>query len=294
MRPPCRSRRACLPARHGRVGLSRRSAWAVLLFASAWLLAGCVSTSTGGVAGIPRLDGGTRDRITASDEPEAVRRARVRLELAGAYFSRGQMTTALDEVKLAIASDPTQAAAFNLRGLIYANLGDDQLADESFQRALALDRADADVMQNYGWYLCQRGRFADAERLFLQALSVPQYRDTTRTLMTKGVCQARAGQLPQAQATLQRAHELDPANPAVAVNLAEVLYRQGDAARAKFLMQRVNAQPEVVNAQTLWLAARIEQRLGNAAAAKAMGEQLVARFPQSPEAAAYERRQFDE
>ena len=266
----------------------------VLLIAACVWLSGCVSTSTGGVAGIPSFGGGTRDRITASDEPENVRRARVRLELAAAYFSRGQMNTALDEVKLAIASDPTQAAAFNLRGLIYANLGDDQLAEESFQRALGLDRADADVMQNYGWYLCQRDRFADAERLFLQALSVPRYRDTPRTLLTKGVCQARAGQLPQAHGTLQRAYELDPSNPAVAVNLAEVLYRQGDHARAQFLMQRVNAQPDVVSAQTLWLAARIEHRLGNAAAAQSLGAQILARFPQSPEAAAYERRRFDE
>jgi type IV pilus assembly protein PilF len=272
---------------------SRRVISALLVVAGLSLSA-CVSTSTGGVTGIPSFGGGTRDRITASDEPENVRRARVRLELAGAYFSRGQMTTALDEVKLAIASDPTQAAAFNLRGLIYANLGDDQLAEESFQRALSLDRADPDVMQNYGWYLCQRDRFADAERLFMQALSVPRYRDTSRTLLTKGVCQARAGQLPQAQGTLQRAYELDPGNPAIGVNLAEVLYRQGEHARAQFLMQRVNAQPEVVSAQTLWLAARIEHRLGNAAAAQSLGAQILARFPQSPEALAYERRRFDE
>ena len=46
------------------------------------------------------------------------------MELASAYFGRGQMTTALDQVKLAIAADPQYGEAFNLRGLIYANLGD--------------------------------------------------------------------------------------------------------------------------------------------------------------------------
>ena len=48
------------------------------------------------------------------------------------------------------------------------------------------------------------------------------------------------------------------------------------------------------NAQTLWLAARIENRLGNRQAAITLGDQLRARFPQSPEATAYERRQFNE
>ncbi|MFG5410812.1 type IV pilus biogenesis/stability protein PilW [Piscinibacter sakaiensis] len=232
--------------------------------------------------------------MTASDEPEATRRARVRLELATAYFSRGQMTTALDEVKQSIAADPTIAAAFNLRGLIYANLGDHALAEDSFQRALAIDRADADTMQNYGWYLCQQRRYDEAERLFRQAMDVPRYADTARTLMTKGICQARAGQLATAEATLGRAYELDAGNPVIAVNLSEVLYRRGQYERARFIMRRVNAQTDVSNAQTLWLAARIEQKLGNGPQVQLLGEQLRGRFPNAPEAVAYERRQFDE
>jgi type IV pilus assembly protein PilF len=258
---------------------------------AAALLAACAQP---GQPGFAPLRGETRDRITASDEPEGMRRARVRLELAAAYYDRGQMTTALDEVKLAIAAYPSLPAAFNLRGLIYASLGDHALAEESFRRALSLDRADADTMQNFGWYLCQQRRFAEAEALFLQALEVPQYRDTSRTLLTKGVCQARAGKLAQSEATLQRAYELDVANPAIAVNLAEVLFQRGSFERARGIVQRVNARPEVINAQTLWLAARIENKLGNAQAVQGLGNQLRSRFPESPEAGAYESRRFDE
>jgi type IV pilus assembly protein PilF len=268
-----------------------RSVQAVSLLLVALLLAACARGPGGGLAA-PR--GEARDRVTASDEPEAMRRARVRLELAGAYYGRGQMTTALDEVKQAIASDPTMAAAFNLRGLIYANLGDPGLAEDSFRRALALDRQDPDVMQNYGWFLCQQGKYPQAHALFKQALEVPRYRDTPRTLLAKGVCQARAGQTVDAETTLQRAYELEPANPAIGVNLAEVLVQRGNLERARLLIRRVNSQAEVVNAQTLWLAARIEHKLGNRDGAQALGDQLRARFPQSPEAGAYDRRQFDE
>jgi type IV pilus assembly protein PilF len=265
--------------------------WLLLLLVSVALLAGCARGGPGANVS-PR--GETRDRITASDEPEGARRARVRLELASAYYSRGQMTTALDEVKQAIIADPTMAAAFNLRGLIYSNLGDKVLAEESFRRALSLNRRDADVMQNYGWYLCQEGRFDEAHALFLQALEVPNYRDSPRTLLAKGVCQARSGQLPAAEVTLQRAYELEPSNPAIGVNLAEVLLKRGNLDRSRFIIRRVNSQADVVNAQTLWLAARIEHKLGNRDTAQSLGDQLRARFPQSPEAGAYERRQFDE
>lgn len=263
-----------------------------LLLLLASLFSACVRSGAAG--GFGPLRGETKDRITASDEPEATRRARVRLELAGAYYGRGQYTTALDEVKQAIAADPNIAAAFNLRGLVYASLGDHGLAEESFRKALTLDRSDADVMQNYGWYLCQQNRFREAALLFKQALDVPQYRDTARTLLAKGVCEARAGQLVQSEATLQRAYELDAGNPATAVNLSEVLFQRGNFERARFIIRRVNAQTDVSSAQTLWLAARIENKLGNAQGAQSLGQELRDRFPQSPEAGAFEHRRFDE
>jgi len=236
----------------------------------------------------------TQDVRTDSDQTDAERRARVRLELAGAYFSRGQATTALNEVKLALQAKPDLADAHNLRGLIYASMGEVGLAEESFKQALQLNPRDADAMQNYGWFLCQQRRFADAEVQFNAALAVPNYRDTTRTLLTIGVCQARNNQWPEAERTLQRSYELDPANPTTAVNLAEVLLRRGEFERARFYIRRVNSVDELVSAQTLWLAARIEHKLGQAGQVKNLGNQLVNRFPQSAEALSYEKGRFDE
>ena len=234
-----------------------------VLFGAA-LLSACVTTRTP----LPAATGDSRDRITASDESDGSKRAKVRMELAAAYFGRGQMTTALDQVKLAIIANPNQSDAYNLRGLIYANLGDDALAEESFRRALQLNPRDADTMQNFGYYLCQKKRYPEANAMFDQVLAVPRYLDAPRTLLTQGVCQAQAGQLPQAEATLLQSYQLDPGNPSTAVNLSEVLYRRGDYERARFYVRRVNAVPEVANAQTLWLAARIEHRSGNARAAQ--------------------------
>ncbi|MEO5844473.1 MAG: type IV pilus biogenesis/stability protein PilW [Caldimonas sp.] len=236
----------------------------------------------------------SRDRITASDEPEPQKRARARMELASAYFGRGQMTTALDQVKLAIASDPLYGDAFNLRGLIYANLGETVLAEESFKRAIQLNARDADSMHNFGWFLCQQQRYGEAGAMFSQALVVTQYRGTARTLLAQGVCQAHAGKLPDAEASLTRAYELDPSSPFTATNLSEVLYRRGEFERARFYVRRVNALPDVANAQTLWLAARIESKLGNRQGTAEFGAQLRNRFPDSREAAAFARSAFDE
>ena len=260
---------------------------AVLLAA---LLSACVSTRTPP----PETGGDSKDRVTASDESDGSKRAKVRMELATAYFGRGQMTTALDQVKLAIIANPNQSDAYNLRGLIYANLGDEQLAEESFRRALQLNPRDADVMQNFGYYLCQKKRYPESNVLFEQAIAEPKNSDPSRTLLTQGVCQAQGGQWPQAEATLLKSYQLDPGNPSTAVNLSEVLYRRGDYERARFYVRRVNALPEVSNAQTLWLAARIEQRAGNARAAQDFADQLRGRYPDSRETSLLARGAYDE
>ena len=267
----------------------RHLAFAMFMAALALSLSGCASQGAASAPG-----GAGQDLVTASDESDASKRAHVRMELASLYFERGQMTTALDQVKLAIAADPAFGEAFNLRGLIYANLDDERLAEESFRRALQLNARDADTMQNLGYFLCQKKRYGEANSLFDQALAVPRYRDAGRTLLTKGVCLAFAGQLAESEASLLRSYEIDPTNPSVAFNLSGVLYRRGDYERARFFIRRVNAVPAIANAQTFWLALRIENRIGNRPGVQDFGDQLRRRFPESREFAAFQRGSFDE
>jgi type IV pilus assembly protein PilF len=259
--------------------------------AVALLLAACTTTTTTTGRGAP-VAADPRDRATSSDESDATRRARSRLELATAYYANGQMEVALEEVKRAIAADPTQAAPFNLRGLIYASLGDDKLAEESFRRALELNPRDANAMHNFGGFLCPRKRYAEALALFDQALAVPQYRDVPRTLLAKGLCLAYDKQYVEAERALSRSLQLDPTNPSTATNLAEVLYRLGQYQRAQATIRRVNDTAGVANAQTLWLAARIERALGNFNAVGDLGARLRSQFPSSPEAEAFDKGRF--
>jgi type IV pilus assembly protein PilF len=252
------------------------------------LLAACAAP-----AGIPAGAPGGGPR-TASDQTDADRRASVRLELAALHFNQGQYNMALDEIKLALVAKPELGAAFSLRGLVYASMGEEALADESFARALQINPRDADALHNRGWYLCQRNKFAEADHQFEQALAIPQYRDAQRTYMAQGVCHARAGKLEEAERKLSRAYELDPSNPTAALNLSEVLYRRGEYERARFYIGRVNQREDLSNAQTLWLALRVENRLGNKGRVEEFGRQLRNRFPQAPETLAYDRGRLDD
>ena len=265
--------------------MRRSAALAAPLLALGLVLAGCASKP-----GAPD----EREPRTASDQSDPERRARVRLELAGLNLGRGQSSTALDEVKKAIAAKPDLPESYSLRGLIYASMGEPALAEESFQRALQIAPRDGDTMHNYGWFLCQQKRYAESEVQFTAAVAQTQYRDATRTLLAQGVCQARAGRWVEAERSLARSYELDPANPATAYNLSDVLMRRGEFDRARFYVGRINAVPELTTAQSLWLAARIERGMGNNQAVQDLGRRLREQFPQSTEVLQFERGRFDE
>lgn len=260
----------------------------------AWVaLAWVVLSAVAGCASSPGAEAPSQDRVTESDEPEGRKRARIRMELAVGYFEQGQTSVALDEVKQVIALDPSFPDAYNLRGLIYMRLNDLRQADESFRRAVALNPSDANVQHNYGWLLCQQGRYDDSQRAFDVAMANPLYAGRAKTLMAQGLCQAKAGRVAEAERSLARSYELDAGNPVTGYNLALLLYRRGDYTRTQFYIRRLN-NSELANAETLWLGIRVERHLNDDVAMRQLGEQLRKRYPQSREATAYERKAFND
>lgn len=252
-------------------------------------LAACAN----GAGSLPGQDVQKADLVTESDEPEGRRRARIRLELAVGYFEEGQTTVALDELKQALTADPNFAEAYNLRGLVYMRLNDVRLAEESFRRGIALNPGDSDVYHNYGWLMCQQGRYAESTQFFARALANPKYGDRPKTFMIQGLCQIRAGVLAEAEVSLSRSYELDAGNPITGFNLATLLFQRGEFVRAQFYIRRLN-NSESANAESLWLGIKIERRLDNRDAVGQLAGQLRKRFGQSPELARYERGAFDE
>lgn len=231
--------------------------------------------------------------VTDSDEPEARKRARIRLELAVGYFEQGQTTIALDELKQSIAADPSYADSYNLRGLIYMRLADYRFAEESFNKALSIQPRNSDVMHNLGWLFCQVGRYAESTDLFNRALSNPQYVERAKTFRILGLCQSRAGLQAQAESSLMKSYELDAGNPITAYNLADLLFQRKDFPRAQFYIRRLN-NSELANAESLWLGVKVERQLANREAMLQLAGQLEKRFPQSTQALAFQRGSFDE
>ena len=236
----------------------------------------------------PESTGGT----IVGEVGDARNRARVHTDLAGAYYERGNMGVALDELRHATTADPSYPQAYELLGLVYMELKDARQAESNFERALRLSPNDANINHNYGWFLCQNGREKDSIKYFLQALRNPLYASPGRTYSTAGLCSLRGNNPKDAEEFFQRALRADPDDPTSLLQLAQIRFRQGNTEEARRLVSRYNKLVSP-NPESLWLAVRIERKLGERVTEQAYATQLRRRFPNSAEYQSLQRGQYD-
>lgn len=252
--------------------------------ASAAFLAGCASNSSTTPPG---------EAPAVSDQTDNQRRARIRLQLAVGYYEQRQMAVALDEIRQALAADPAFAEAYVMRALIYMEMGENKLAEENFLQAIKLFPNNPDFNNNFGWFLCQNGREKDSIAYFDAALKNRAYQSPAKALNNAGICSMKLKDKTAAERYFSQAFQYDPGNPTTNSNLARIYYERGDFERARFYIGRV-MKSDIMTADVLWLAIKIERKLGDRAAETSLATQLRRRHGGSAEFAAYQRGAFDE
>jgi type IV pilus assembly protein PilF len=243
------------------------------LFLLALSMTGCVTQSDGGY-------GGTPQRNISREETSA----KIHTELAAQYYDRGQLGVALEEVSLALHSKSDYAPAYNVRGLVRMALHEDQQADEDFQHSLRLDSTDSDAHNNYGWFLCKRGKEPDSIKHFMAALKNPLYSTPGKAYLNAGLCSINAGNVKDAEEFLQKALMAQPNMPEALLGLANLYFTKADYAGAKsyfMTFKRNNVSP--LTAENLWLAVRIERKLGDRITENNYAMQLRKNFPDARE-----------
>jgi type IV pilus assembly protein PilF len=240
---------------------------------------------------------GNAELKTASDQTAAEKRAIIRLQLAVGYYQQGKYDIALDEIKKAIAADPSYADAYGMRALIYTAMGQVPLADDNYQQALRLAPGNPDLANNYGSFLCQTAnRPREAMPQFETALKNPSYQTPVSALVNAGTCSLKTKNIDAAERYLLDALRYNPELPAVSSGLARVYFERRDYQRAGFFINRLTEVSKLDNlsADALWLALRVQRKLGERSMEASLVAQLRRRFPGSPEYLAYERGAFDE
>lgn len=262
----------------------------VLLLAAALGLAACQTTTTTVVDGqvVAQTSG-----PSANAPRENAERARARLQLAAAYYRNGQLGIALEEGKRALELDPRQAATLGFLGLVYNDLGERTQAEDSFRRALAIEPANPDLNNNYGWFLCRNAQQRESIQYFERAARDPLYATPARALQNAGACLAAIKDWSGAAGLLKRAFEIEPGNPSVLYDATRVAIASGDAERAVFYYQLLSRDGEN-SAPVLWLGVRTARVAGDARTESRRARELNQKFPDSPEARRLQRGDFND
>lgn len=219
----------------------------------------------------------------AKSEGDPQRRSQIRLELATALYQQGSLGQALEEARQSVALDPSSAQAYGLIGLIHLDLDERVKAQEAFNTALKLTPDDSELRNNYGWFLCRTGRYAESIPEFMAALRNPLYPTPARPLHNAGVCSLASGDQAGAEAYFQRAFQIDPTNPVSMYHLGEINLKRGNVEQARFYAQRLLASYPA-SAETLWLALRVDRKSGDRDGFNSLSSQLRRQFPASREA----------
>jgi type IV pilus assembly protein PilF len=247
----------------------------LVILAALAVLAGCNSTPKAPEP-VPRVILPPQQQASPSE------RARMHTNLAGGYYERAQMDIAIEELNLAVATDPGYAQAYNVYGLVYAVLGDDRKAEQSFQRALELAPNDSDVHHNWGWYLCQHKREREALAQFEIAVSNSLYRTPEIALVNAGRCAQTIGEIRVAEAYFRRALTAQPGNALASYGVALIAYKEARYEEARRWMRAV-MQTTTPPPEAIYLGLCIERKLGDKQAELSYISQLRNRFPDSAE-----------
>lgn len=237
-------------------------------------LASCTSTTT------KQVDPADNSQPTVPADSR--KRATIHTELAAMYFQRGQDVVAVQELKEAIAIAPDYAPAYSMLGLVYMDLNDNTLARTSFERALKLVPDDSDVNNNFGWFLCQTGSPRESIPYFLNAVKNPLYSTPQKAYLNAGICTLKFDDNVKAEEYVMRAVQLDANMPQALYNLALLRYRRARYDDALAYITRYNKVTEP-SAESLWLALRIQRKLGDRGAEASMAAQLRRGFSGSRE-----------
>jgi type IV pilus assembly protein PilF len=253
----------------------------------------CLILLSAGCAQTPELE---HDTGTIGEVGDARNRARLHTELASLYYSAGNFGVALEELRTAEKADSGYAPTHGMLGLVYMQLKENGRAEDAFERALRISPNDADINHNYGWFLCQTAREPASIKYFLTAIRNPLYPTPSRSYSAAGFCTLKMEEsktrYKDAEAFFERALRLDPDDAAALLYMGQIRYRQGNIGEARKLVARFN-KVTTPNAESLWLALRIERRLGERLQEQALANQLRRRYPDSAEYQALTQGRYD-
>lgn len=202
----------------------------------------------------PAEESGIQQRRQAAD---------ANLRLAVAYMGKRDLERAKDKLDKALEFDPHYGLVHMTYGLFYDLTNEEKKAERSFAVALSKDRENADILNNYGQFLCNRDRIEKAEETFLKAARNPVYRRAEIPYTNLANCVLKRDQVDDAERYLANALRANPNFSPALLAMAELHFLEDRVERSFSYMTRYEETGAIHNARSAFLGYRLAVAMGD-------------------------------
>lgn len=245
-------------------------------------LAACVTETT--------VVGSDRQIRPKMDQKEA---ARTRIALGINYLQRGDNAQAKFNLEKAKSLAPELAEVHNAMAYYYQQVAEFEAAENSYKTAIDLEPNNADSYNNYGAFLCQRGKYDQAEQLLLQAISRPGYIRAADSYENIALCRLEQKDFIQAKTYLDLSIKHNASRPSALFNLASVNYAMADLPAAQVLLDRMQSASQI-SPRSVLLGYLIAQEQQDYSRMQTAEQLLLTTYPQSQETLLFSQGKLSE
>ncbi len=212
--------------------------------------------------------------------------SKINVQLGIGYYQRNNLEQANVKLVKALRQDPNSSQAHHAYAVLQNRFLEKEKAEKHFRKAIELDPENSEALTNYGAFLCQDGRYLQAEKMFLQAVQNPLYKNPEVAYTNAAVCLRKLKDdkkhLPRVKKYLQKALGQKNNFPPALLNMAEVSLDEKNYDFARLYLDRYHLVSKP-SARSLWLAIQNELAAGHTHKAAEFAKQLEQDFPDSAE-----------
>lgn len=225
--------------------------------------------------------------FTEEASPEKVVEKRV--ALARQYIGEGNWDDAKRNLAIAYKIDPKASEVHEAFALVYQSTGETELAEESFKRAISLDKDFSRARNNYAAFLASQERYGEAEKQLEYVVKDPLYSARPQAFVNLGLCRVQLFKPEEAEEAFVRALSMDRRSPIALLELAQLRFDAKDYENAERYYGTYRTVIRQQSARGLWLGIRISRATGDRDAEGSYALALANRYPNSLEFEAYSR-----
>lgn len=234
-----------------------------------------VATSLTGCAAVP-----DKPKLSEEKEKELVN---TYISTAGIYLKRGQLQYVKEKVDKAMALEPDNPDVNNMMALYQWRIKQNDEADKYFRKAIHADPKNPESLNNYGVFLCETGKVDEAVKYYDRAVAVPVYPARAQAYTNAAKCLVSIDDFEKAEVYFANALQVNPYFPEAALGIAKIEARNGRLVEARKHIKNYFFKGRKTP-ESVYLALRIEESLGNKKQAANYALELMSKFPDSQEA----------